>query len=177
MFCFCLSKFRYVLPAAAAAKSLQSSPTLCDPIDGSPPGSPAPGILQARILEWVAIFFSNAWKWRVKVKSVVSSSSRPHGWQPTRLLRPWDFPGKSTGVGCHRLLHRYSLGSCFSVIRLKQWPAPMSVNQWVVDSSKHRTLDFGSCVLSLLTDTSQLQQYHHLSSPWLAATGLEDGRR
>ena len=49
--------------AAAAAKSLQSCPTLCDPIDGSPPGSPAPGILQARTLEWVAISFSNAWKW------------------------------------------------------------------------------------------------------------------
>ena len=47
-------------PAAAAAKSLQSCPTLCDPIDGSPLGSPVPGILQARTLEWVAIFFSNA---------------------------------------------------------------------------------------------------------------------
>ena len=46
--------------AAAAAKSLQSCPTLCDPIDGLPPGSPVPGILQARILEWVAISFSNA---------------------------------------------------------------------------------------------------------------------
>ena len=56
--------------AAAAAKSLQSCPTLCDPIDGSPPGSPVPGILQARILEWVAISFSNAWKWKVKVKSL-----------------------------------------------------------------------------------------------------------
>ena len=56
-------------PAAAAAKLLQSCPTLCDPIDGSPPGSPVPGILQARTLEWVAISFSNAWKWKVKVKS------------------------------------------------------------------------------------------------------------
>ena len=52
----------------AAAKSLQSCPTLCDPRDGSPPGSPIPGILQARTLEWVAISFSNAWKWKVKVK-------------------------------------------------------------------------------------------------------------
>ena len=57
-------------PAAAAAKSLQSCPTLFDPIDGSPPGSPVPGILQARTLEWVAISFSNAWKWKVKVKSL-----------------------------------------------------------------------------------------------------------
>ena len=56
--------------AAAAAKLLQSCPTLCDPIDGSPPGSAVPGILQARRLEWVAISFSNAWKWKVKVKSL-----------------------------------------------------------------------------------------------------------
>ena len=56
--------------AAAVAKSRQSCTTLCDPIDGSPPGSPIPGILQARTLEWVAISFSNAWKWKVKVKSL-----------------------------------------------------------------------------------------------------------
>ena len=53
-----------------AAKSLQSCQTLCDPTDGSPPGSPVPGIRQARTLEWVAISFSNAWKWKVKVKSL-----------------------------------------------------------------------------------------------------------
>ena len=63
--------------AAAAAKSLQSCPTLWDPIDGSPPGSPIPGILQARTLEGVAISFSNAWKWKVKVKSL--SRVRPSG--------------------------------------------------------------------------------------------------
>ena len=57
-----------IILAAAAAKSLQSCPTLCDPIDGSPPGSPVPGILPARTLEWVAISFSNARKWKVKVK-------------------------------------------------------------------------------------------------------------
>ena len=56
--------------AAAAAKSLQSCPTLCNLIDSSPPGSPIPGILQARTLEWVAISFSNAWKWKLKVKSL-----------------------------------------------------------------------------------------------------------
>ena len=66
--------------AAAAAKSLQSCPTLCDPIDGSPPGSPIPGILQAGTLEWVGISFSNAWKWKVKVKSL----------SPVRLfVTPW----------------------------------------------------------------------------------------
>ena len=56
--------------AAAAAKLLESCPTLCDPIEGSLPGSPVPGILQARTLEWVAISFSNGWKWKMKVKSI-----------------------------------------------------------------------------------------------------------
>ena len=66
------SEGMFISPAAtaAAAKSLQSCPTLCKPIDGSPPGFPIPGILQARTLEWVAISFSNAWKWKVKVKSL-----------------------------------------------------------------------------------------------------------
>ena len=59
-----------MLYAAAAAKSLQPCPTLCDPIDSSQPGSPVPGILQARTLEWVAISFSNSWKRKVKVKSL-----------------------------------------------------------------------------------------------------------
>ena len=63
----CFSAFTFV---AAAAKSLQSCPTLCDPIDSSPSGSAIPGILQARTLEWIAISFSNAWKWKVKVKSL-----------------------------------------------------------------------------------------------------------
>ena len=65
-----LIKIEDELNAAAAAKLLQLCLTLCDPINGSPPGSPIPGILQARTLEWVAIAFSNAWKWKVKVKSL-----------------------------------------------------------------------------------------------------------
>ena len=60
--------YRFMYVAAAAAKSLQLCLTLCDPIDGCPPSFPIPGILQATILEWVAISFSNAWKWKVKVK-------------------------------------------------------------------------------------------------------------
>ena len=66
-------------PAPAAAMSRQSCPTLCNPIDGSPPGSPVPGILQARTLDWVAISFSNTWKWKVKVKSLsrVQPSATP----------------------------------------------------------------------------------------------------
>ena len=74
---FCI---HYVKQYFAAAKSLQSCPTLCDPIDGSPPGCAVPGILQARTLEWVAISFSNSGKWKVKVKLLC----------PVRLLaNPW----------------------------------------------------------------------------------------
>ena len=66
----CLHSYLLNSQAAAAAKLLQSCPTLCEPRDGSSPGSPVPGILQARTLEWVAISFSNAWKWKVKVNSL-----------------------------------------------------------------------------------------------------------
>ena len=59
-----------LITSTAAAKSLQLCPILCNPIDGSPPGSTVPGILQARTLEWVAISFSNVWKWKVKAKSL-----------------------------------------------------------------------------------------------------------
>ena len=87
---------------AAAAKSLQSCPTLCDPIDSSPLGSPVPGF--SRQEHWSGLPFpspmneSEKWKWS---RSVVSDPQRPHGLQPSRLLCPWDFPGRSTGVGCH----------------------------------------------------------------------------
>ena len=79
--------WRNCAAAAAAAKLLQSCPTLCDPIDGNPPGSPIPGILQARTLEWVAISFSKVWKWKVKVKSL----------SLVRLSNPMDcsLPGSS----------------------------------------------------------------------------------
>ena len=114
------------MAAAAAAKSLQSCPTLCDPIDGSPPGSPVPGILQARTLEWVAISFSNAGKGKVKVKSVshfwlfatpwtaayqaplsmgVSRQEYWSGLQPTPIF----LPGKSHG---RRSLADYSPWVC-----------------------------------------------------------------
>ena len=72
--------FKSKIAAAAAAKLLQSCLIPCNPRDGSPPGSPVPGILQARTLEWVAISFSNAWKWKVKVKSL------SRGWL---LVTPW----------------------------------------------------------------------------------------
>ena len=97
--------FLYRAPHAAAAKSLQSCLTLCDPIDGSPPGSPVPGILQARTLEWVAISSSNARKRKVKVKSLSRVRLLATPWTAAYQASPsMDFPGKSTGVGCHCLL-------------------------------------------------------------------------
>ena len=90
------------VPAAAAAKSLQSCLTLCDPIDSSPSGSSVPRILQGRILEWVAISFSK--HACMPVASVVSDSVQPHGQQSTRLLCAQDSLGKNTGVGRHFLL-------------------------------------------------------------------------
>ena len=76
------------LSAVAAAKSLQSCPTLCDPRDGSPPGSTVPGILQARTLEWVAISFSNAWKWKAKVKSLSRAQLPATSWTAAHQAPP-----------------------------------------------------------------------------------------
>ena len=101
--------FLMMYSAAAAAKSLQSCPTLCDPIDSSPPGSLSLGFFRQE--HWSGLPFpspmneSEKWKWS---RSVVSNSLWPHGLQPTRLLHPWDFPGKCAGVGCHCLLWMYS---------------------------------------------------------------------
>ena len=93
---------------AAAAKLLQSYPTLNDPIDGSPPGSPVPGILQARTLEWVAISFSNAWKWKVKVKSLSRVWLFRTPWTAAYQAPPsmgFGLPFLGChGVGCHFLL-------------------------------------------------------------------------
>ena len=95
--------------AAAAAKSLQSCPTLCDPREGSPPGFPvrpwdSPGKNTGVGCHFLLQCEKSKWS-----RSVVSDSSRPPGLQPTRLLRPWDFLGKSTGVGCHCLLWEWFL--------------------------------------------------------------------
>ena len=90
--------------AAAAARSCQSCPTQCDPIDGSPAGSPVPGILQARALEGVVISFSNAWKWKVKVKSLSRVRPLATPWTAAYQAPPSMGFSKSTGVGCHCLL-------------------------------------------------------------------------
>ena len=95
--------------AAAAARSLQC-PTLCDPIDSSPPGSPIPGTLQARTLEWVAISFSSAWKWKVKVKSLSRVPLLATPWTAAHQAPPsMGSSRQSTGVGCYCLL-RYIYG-------------------------------------------------------------------
>ena len=108
----------YTVAAAAAAKSLQSCPTLCNPVDCSLPGFSAHGSLQARTRVGCHFLL----KWKVKVKSF----SRvwllaTHGLQPTRLLHPWDFPGNSTGVGCHYLLPTYTVITykCESLLKQK----------------------------------------------------------
>ena len=104
--------------ATAAAKSLQSCLTLCDPVDGSPPGSPVPGILQARTLEWVAISFCNAWQWKVKVKLL--SRAR-------LLATPWTAA--------------YQAPPSMGFSRQEYWsgvplPSPMSCELWAATSSK-----------------------------------------
>ena len=104
----CLAQRRHpinVYAAAAAAKSLQSCPTLCDPIDGSPPGSLVPGILQARTLEWVAISFSNAWKWKGKVKSLSRVRLLATPWTAAYQAPPsMGFSRQEYWSGCHCLL-------------------------------------------------------------------------
>ena len=124
--------------AAAAAKSLQSCLTLCDPIDVSPPGSPVPGILQARILEWVAISSSSAWKWKVKVKllshawllatprtAVYQASpsmgfSRQEYWSGVPLPSPF-VSGCASKNGIARLLGRW-VAMCWALDR-EAWHA------------------------------------------------------
>ena len=110
-----LNKQKECTAAAAAAKSLQSCLTLSDPMDCSPPGSPIPGILQARTLEWVAISFSSAWKWKVKVKSLSRVRLLATPWTAAHQAPPpINFPGKSTGVGCHSLLRLTELAPSFN---------------------------------------------------------------
>ena len=122
--------------AAAAAKSLQSYPTLCNAIDGSPPGSPIPGIL-SRWEHWSGLLFpspkheSEKWRWS---HSVVSDSWQPHGLQPTRLRCPWDFPGKSTGVGCHCLLELHYCNH-WSYIELYIWSTASNLDITSIEDS------------------------------------------
>ena len=109
-------KPRWVSSAAAATKSHQSCPTLCDPTDGSPPGSPVPGILQARTLEWAAISFSNAWKWNVKVKS---------------LSRVWLLATPRTAT--------YQAPPSMGFSRQEYWSGPLPSLHWVYRQNQMET--------------------------------------
>ena len=121
---------------------------LCDPIDSSPPGSPVLGF--SRQEAWSGLPFpspmheSEKWKWS---RSVVSDSLWPHGLQPTRLLHPWDFPGKSTGVGCHCLLRQLRLDVAKSINKTLALPlhySALAVCPWA--SSWHSlSLIFCTC--------------------------------
>ena len=103
----------FAAAAAAAAKSPQSCPTLCDPIDGSPPDYAVPGIIQARTLEWVAISFSNAWKWKVKVKSL--SRVQP-------LATPWSAAYQAPpSMGFFRQEYLAGVKSVFSPLPPSLW--------------------------------------------------------
>ena len=133
--------------SAAAAKSLQLCPTLCDPIDGSPPGSPVPGILQASTLEWVAISFSNAWKRKVKGKLLSRvwllptpwtaayqappsmGFSRQEYWSGAPLLSPQD----RSGLLLFSVSMEGGVETCPFVLRWATW-------KWNVFASVHISL-------------------------------------
>ena len=117
------------------AKSHQPCPTLCSPMDGSLPGSCVHRTLQARTLEWAAISFSNACKHAQSCQPC--PTLQPHGQQPARLLRPWDSPGKNTGVGCRFLLQCMKVKSesevaqlCPTLRLLHPWEFPGKVLEW-----------------------------------------------
>ena len=162
--------------AAVAAKSLQSCLTLCDPIDGSPPGSPIPGIFQARVLEWVAIAFSierACCCCCCQVASVVSDSVQPHRRQPTRLLCPWDSPGKNTGVGCHFLLQCMKMKSesevaqsCPTLSDPMDCSLPGSSVRGIFQA---RVLQWGAIAFSLFMHTQLLSRVQLCATPWTVA--------
>ena len=109
--------------AAAAAKSLQSCPTLCHPIDSSPPGSPVPGILQARTLEWLAIPFSNAWKWKVKVKLLSRVRPSATSWTAAYQAPPsMGFSRQEYWSGVPLDVVKYRCGRSSSFWKIPVWP-------------------------------------------------------
>ena len=141
------------LPMLCYAKSLQSCPTLCDPIDGSPPGSPIPGILQARTLEWVAISFSNAWKWKGKVKSL----SRVQ-----LLATPCSLPGSSVhGIFQARVLEWGAIACPSPTPRVHSNSCPSS--RWCHPAILSSVVPFSSCPQSFPASGSfQMSQFFTL---------------
>ena len=142
--------------AAAAAKVLQSCPTLLDPIDGSPPGSTVPGILQARTLEWVAISFSNAWKWKVKVKSL------SHVWL---LATPW------TAAYQAPLSMRFSRQEYWSGVPS---PSPsLAIKEMQIQTTVRYHFTSTRMVILFFWKKEKLQvgKYVEKSEPWYIAIG------
>ena len=146
--------FPTLLLHAAAAESLQSCPTLCDPIHGSPPGSSVPGILQARILEWVAISFSNAWKWTVKVKLLSRAQLLATPWTAAYQAPPsmgfskqeyWKgVPLPSPLLLCTLLQILYQLMNTKTTTSQRGWnrkrKAEMRTVPWIVNKEYHPSM-------------------------------------
>ena len=153
---------------AAAAKSLQSCPTLCNSIDSSPPGSPVPGILQARTLEWVAISFSNAWKWKVKVNSLSRVQT---------LSDPMDcsLPGSSIhGIFQARVLEWGAIAFSLKTVKpaIKPcWPSKPKTPKACLPNA--RPSDWGAWHgLRTLTPVRELLQYNYSSVCGSVTMGL-----
>ena len=129
------------------AKSLQSCPTLCDPIDGSPPGSPVPGILQVRTLEWVAISFSNAWKWKVKVKSLSRVQLLATPWTAAYQAPP------SMGFSRQEYWSGVPLGA-YIISAFILWIYLGWMKKWIIKYLKHFEncfwMTFSDCIDTLL---------------------------
>ena len=157
------------VPAAAAAKSLQSCLTLWDPIDDSPPGSPVLRILQARILEWVP-FPSPMHACMLSCFSCVQLCAT-QGQQPTRLPCPWDSQGKNPGVGCHFLLQCMKVKSESEVVlSCPTLSDPMDCS--LPGSSIHgilqaRVLEWGTIAFSILPYTAALFLINWMTPCWL----------
>ena len=167
------------LTGPAAAESLQSCPTLCDPIDSSPPGTVSPGILQARTLEWVAISFSNAWKWKVKVKSLgrVQLSATPrtaaHQAPPSMGFSrqeywsglPLSSPLKGLEIIILREASSVQFSSVQSLSRVRLFETPwISARQAAMSIPVHHQLpEFTQTSVHQVSDA--IQPSHPLSSP------------
>ena len=154
---------KYHAAATAAAKSLQSCPTLCDPVDGSPPGCPIPGILQARTLEWAAISFSNAWKWKVKVKLLSRVRLCATAWTAAYQALPsmgfsrqeyWSgMPPYQPGIAFLFILYKREKLHCFFLA------APSSLCDL---SSHNQGLNLGPC-----SESAKSQSLNHQRIPKL----------
>ena len=147
-------KKSYDQPATAAANSLQSCPTLCDPRDGSPPGSPVPGILQARTLEWVAISFSNAWKWKVKVKSLsrvpllatpwIAAYQAPPsmGFSRQKYWSGVSLPSPMTNLDSILKSREITLPTKVHLVKAMVFPMVMyGCESWTIKKAEHQSID------------------------------------